>query len=190
MRPAGMSFAARMSGRRYGRNGPWPTTAPSLPRRGADLDGRAFLHDYDWQDDADFCVLGLIMTAPMVVANWINMQYYGSLVDNQTFGSGNRVLYNIVGGSIGVFEGNGGDLRVGLPMQSLHNGKRWMHEPVRLSVFIEAPDKAMDDIIARHGTVRHLVDNGWLHLFRIADEGEVYRRVGENDWLLEPSSSR
>lgn len=119
----------------------------------------------------------------MVVANWINMQYYGSVVDNKNFGSGNKVLHNVAGGAIGVLEGNGGDLRVGLPMQSLHNGKHWVHEPVRLSVFIEAPAKAMDDIISNHDLVRQLVENGWLHLFRIAEDSSVYRRTQQGEWL-------
>jgi uncharacterized protein YbcC (UPF0753/DUF2309 family) len=156
--------------------------APRDRTSGSDLGGRAFLHEYCWESDEGFKILELIMTAPMVVANWINMQYYGSVVDNETFGSGNKVLHNIVGGAIGVLEGNGGDLRVGLPIQSLHDGKRWMHEPLRLSVFIEAPESAMDDIIARHELVRHLVENGWLHLFRIADDGSVYRRQGSASW--------
>jgi len=156
--------------------------APRPRTAGMDLDGRAFLHEYVWQKDAGFKILELIMTAPMVVANWINMQYYGSVVDNPRFGSGNKVLHNIVGGAIGVLEGNGGDLRVGLPLQSLHDGKRWVHEPLRLSVFIEAPEAAMDDIIARHDLVRQLVENGWLHLFRIGDDGAAYRRVAAADW--------
>ena len=110
------------------------------------------------------------------------MQYYGSVVDNETFGSGNNVLHNIVGGAIGVLVGNGGDLRVGLPMQSLHDGKRWVHKPLRLSVFIEAPAMAMDKIIASHDLVRQLVENGWLHLFRIAEDCRVYRREGNAAW--------
>jgi len=118
----------------------------------------------------------------MVVANWINMQYYGSVVDNKRFGSGNKVLHNVTGGAIGVLEGNGGDLRVGLPLQSLHDGRRWVHEPLRLSVFIEAPEAAMDDIIGRHELVRQLVDNRWLHLFRIGENGGVYRRVSAGNW--------
>jgi uncharacterized protein YbcC (UPF0753/DUF2309 family) len=157
--------------------------APRERTFGSNLDGRAFLHDYRWQDDEDFKILELIMTAPMVVANWINMQYYGSVVDNETFGSGNKVLHNIVGGAIGVLEGNGGDLRVGLPMQSLHNGKNWVHEPIRLSVFIEAPAEAIDDVIAGSDLVRQLVENGWLHLFRIADDGRVNRRTRNGEWL-------
>jgi len=148
----------------------------------ADLGGRAFLHEYQWQTDSGFQILELIMTAPMVVANWINMQYYGSVVDNRRFGSGNKVLHNVVGGAIGVLEGNGGDLRVGLPLQSLHDGEHWMHEPLRLSVFIEAPESAIEDVIARHETVRQLVDNGWLHLFRIGEDGEVFRRGRAAGW--------
>ncbi|WP_324779627.1 YbcC family protein [Thiobacillus sedimenti] len=156
--------------------------APRPRTAGMDLGGRAFLHEYVWHKDEGFRILELIMTAPMVVANWINMQYYGSVVDNPRFGSGNKVLHNIVGGAIGVLEGNGGDLRVGLPLQSLHDGKRWVHEPLRLSVFIEAPEAAMDDIIARHDLVRQLVENGWLHLFRIGDDGAAYRRVAAANW--------
>lgn len=156
--------------------------APRERTASMDLGGRAFLHDYQWQADNGFQILELIMTAPMVVANWINMQYYGSVVDNKRFGSGNKVLHNVTGGAIGVLEGNGGDLRVGLPIQSLHDGKRWVHEPLRLSVFIEAPQTAMDRIIARHELVRQLVENGWLHLFRIDEEGCVYRRVSDAHW--------
>ena len=157
--------------------------APRSRTIGIDLSGRAFLHDYEWRKDEGFGVLELIMTAPMVVANWINMQYYGSVVDNQRFGSGNKVLHNIVGGSIGVFEGNGGDLRVGLPLQSLHNGERWVHEPLRLSVFLEAPKSEIDRIIAKHELVRELVENRWLFLFQIDDEdGGIYLRNTDKQW--------
>ena len=163
--------------------------APRARTRGADLGGRAFLHDYVWKSDTDFKVLELIMTAPMVVANWINMQYYGSVVDNAHFGSGNKVLHNVVGGAIGVLEGNGGDLRVGLPTQSLHDGSRWMHEPLRLSVYLEAPAQAIDAIIARHELVRELVEHQWLHLFRIDDHGEVMRRmVSANGSVWQPAN--
>ena len=157
--------------------------APRWRTLDVDLGGRAFLHEYQWQADSGFQILELIMTAPMVVANWINMQYYGSVVDNQRFGSGNKVLHNVVGGAIGVLEGNGGDLRVGLPLQSLHNGKRWVHEALRLSVFIEAPEAAIENIIVRHELVRQLVENGWLHLFRIAEDDGIYRRNPDGNWL-------
>ncbi len=156
--------------------------APRERTAQCNLAGRAFLHDYTWRNDNAFRTLTLIMSAPMVVGNWINMQYYGSVVDNSRFGSGNKVLHNVVGGSIGVLEGNGGDLRVGLAMQSLHDGHRWMHEPMRLNVFIEAPQAAMDEVIAGNVLVRNLVENAWLHLFQIDDNGDIYRRGLDRQW--------
>jgi uncharacterized protein YbcC (UPF0753/DUF2309 family) len=149
------------------------------------LAGRAFLHDYRFEDDEGFAILELIMTAPMVVSHWINLQYYASTVDNLRYGSGNKLLHNVVGGHLGVFEGNGGDLRVGLSLQSLHDGERWVHTPLRLSVFIEAPRSAIDGVLRKHATVRSLVDNEWLYLFQYdADENEV--RAYRNGRWCEP----
>jgi len=156
--------------------------APRIRTARCNLAGRSFLHDYNWHNDTSFATLQLIMTAPMVVGNWINMQYYGSVVDNLRFGSGNKVLHNVVGGSIGVLEGNGGDLRVGLALQSLHDGARWIHEPMRLNVVIEAPQGAIDDVIAHHDLVRELVENAWLHLFQIDEEGSINRRGTDKQW--------
>ncbi|MDA8028656.1 MAG: DUF2309 domain-containing protein [Nitrospiraceae bacterium] len=164
--------------------------APRARTRHSNLAGRSFLHDYNWRDDVGFATLQLIMTAPMVVGNWINMQYYGSMVDNLRFGSGNKVLHNVVGGSIGVLEGNGGDLRVGLAMQSLHDGRRWIHEPLRLNVFVEAPQEAIDDVIARHDLVRNLIENEWISFFRISESGgHLYRRQAGQKWQeISPNS--
>jgi uncharacterized protein YbcC (UPF0753/DUF2309 family) len=141
--------------------------APRARTQHLNLAGRVFLHDYEHARDTSLEVLELILTAPMVVTNWINLQYYAGVVDNVKYGSGNKVLHNVVGLKLGVFEGNGGDLRIGLPMQSLHDGKQWQHTPLRLSVFIEAPPAAIDSIIARHKVIGQLVDNQWLHLFQI-----------------------
>lgn len=157
--------------------------APRERTRSLDLGGRAFLHSYVWQEDTDFGILELIMTAPMVVTNWINLQYYASTVDNARYGSGNKTLHNVVG-TVGVLEGNCGDLRIGLPWQSVHDGERRQHDPVRLNVVIEAPIEAINDVIARHESVRHLVDNGWLHLFAMDGQGRIARRyVGNLDWV-------
>ncbi len=157
--------------------------APRQRTRHMDLGGRSFLHDYDWRLDTDLSVLTLIMTAPMVVTNWINMQYHASTVDNRRYGSGNKVLHNVVGGRIGVFEGNGGDLRIGLPMQSLHDGTTLRHPPLRLSVFIEAPRAGIDTVISAHAVVHDLVANGWLHMLRIEPTtGAVERWTGDG-WV-------
>jgi uncharacterized protein YbcC (UPF0753/DUF2309 family) len=155
--------------------------APRSRTRGLDLAGRCFLHDYSWADDHDGQVLELIMTAPMVVTHWINLQYYASTVDPDRFGSGNKVLHNVACGRIGVFEGNTGDLRIGLSRQSVHNGEHWMHTPLRLSVFVDAPRDRIESIIARQATVRRLVDNEWLYLFRFADAG--IERFHRGRWL-------
>ncbi|HEY7885902.1 MAG TPA: putative inorganic carbon transporter subunit DabA, partial [Cellvibrionaceae bacterium] len=147
-----------------------------------DLEGRSFLHDYDWRSDDNFKRLELIMTAPMLVTHWINMQYNSSTTDNRKFGSGNKVLHNVVGGHIGVFEGNGGDLRIGLPKQSLHNGERWMHEPLRLSVYLAAPRNAIASVIQHHDTLKALVDNDWLYIFQLDDSNGDIQSYADGDW--------
>ncbi len=149
--------------------------APRQRTRGLDLQGRSFLHDYDWQSDAEFALLEQIMTAPMIVTQWINMQYNLSVTDNTFFGSGNKLLHNAVGQHVGVFEGNGGDLRIGLAMQSIHDGEQWRHQPLRLSVYIAAPKQAIENVIAKHKTVRDLVENGWLFIIQWSDDNSFAR---------------
>jgi uncharacterized protein YbcC (UPF0753/DUF2309 family) len=161
--------------------------APRGRTRGISLEGRAFLHEYDYRLDPEGSVLSLIMTAPMVVASWINLQYYASTVDNRLFGSGNKVLHNVVS-TLGVLEGNGGDLRVGLPWQSVHDGRNWRHEPRRLTVLIEAPAAAIELVLKQHGEVMQLIDHHWLHLLRIdPDQGQCHRYRGIGRW--EPVSA-
>ena len=154
--------------------------APRQQTRNINLKGRCFLHDYDQQNDPDFSILERLLTAPMLVAHWINMQYNLSVTDHFKFGSGNKVLHNAVGGNIGVFEGNGGDLRIGLPMQSISDGKNWMHTPVKLAVYISAPKRAIADIVAKHETIKHLVDNDWLYLF--CWQEETIERFYQQQW--------
>lgn len=155
--------------------------APRSRTRALDLGGRAFLHDYDAAADPDGSVLTLILTAPVVVASWINLQYFASTVNNRLFGSGNKVLHNVVG-TFGIWEGNAGDLRTGLPLQSLHDGHQWVHEPLRLQVFVEAPRPRLDAVLQAQANVRELVENEWLHL--IAIEGEVlHQRKPDGSWL-------
>ncbi|MGG5889701.1 YbcC family protein [Falsiroseomonas sp. HC035] len=158
--------------------------APRAATRGRDLAGTAFLHDYDWKLDEGFGVLELILTAPVVVASWISLQYYGSVVAPEAFGGGNKLLHNVTGG-VGVVEGNGGALRTGLPWQSVHDGERLAHEPLRLSVVLAAPQEATDAILRRHPQAQALFDNRWLHLFAIDDQGTVSRRRGDGAWRAE-----
>lgn len=154
--------------------------APRHRTRGVVLSGRSFLHDYDPAQDADGSLLESLMTAPMLVAHWINWQYHASTCEPARLGAGNKLLHNVVGGRIGVFEGNGGDLRIGLSRQSLHDGARWVHEPLRLTVVIDAPAPAIERVLARHEAVRQLVAHGWLHLWRF--DGAGLQRLAQGRW--------
>ena len=130
------------------------------------LDGRAFLHNYEFYEDNDLSILELIMTAPMVVTNWINMQYYASTVNPKHFGAGNKTINNVVG-EFGCIEGNEGDLLNGLCEQSVLYKGDYFHEPIRLQVFIEAETWAIDKVMDKHQLVRDLVENNWLRLISI-----------------------
>ncbi len=130
-----------------------------------DLDGRSFLHSYDWQQDIDGSALNLILTAPMVVAQWINSQYLFSTINNIAFGSGSKITQNIVG-KIGVMQGNGSDLMHGLPLQSVFsNDHEAYHQPLRLTTFVHAPTKMIDKVIYRNEILQKLFSNSWVHIF-------------------------
>lgn len=151
--------------------------APRAATKNLHLDGRVFLHNYHPDHDPEFKILELILFAPMVVASWINLQYFASAANNDLFGSGNKLLHNAIG-KIGVLEGNGGDLRTGLPWQSVHDGHQLRHLPMRLNVVIMAPPEAMDTILDRHPSVKDLVENRWLHLFALTGQGILRRQPG------------
>lgn len=156
--------------------------APRERTQHLNLGGRVFLHTYRHDIDHDNATLEVILSAPVVVASWITLQYYGSTVNNALYGSGNKVLHNVVG-TLGVCLGNGGDLRPGLPLQSVHNGQTWVHEPLRLSVFIEAHREHLCLALSRLPETRALFDNGWLHLFAIEPDSQtIYRYLPEYQW--------
>ncbi|PWG63554.1 YbcC family protein [Sediminicurvatus halobius] len=163
--------------------------APRARTAGRALNGQVFLHDYDWRADERFGVLELLLTAPVVVASWISLQYYGSAVAPETFGAGSKLLHNVVGG-IGVLEGNGGVLRAGLPWQSVHDGERLVHDPLRLTVVIEAPREAIADVLQRHPEVQALFDQRWLHLLVLDETGRLaWRYAGNRQWIPAATSA-
>lgn len=151
--------------------------APRALTKGVDLDGRAFLHSYDWRTDADDAALTLILTAPMVVAQWINCQYLFSTLDNDRYGAGDKTTHNVMGG-IGVVQGNGGDLRVGLPKQSLFadDGTPY-HVPQRLLTIVHAPVDKVERVIAANEILQRLFGNGWVNLVVVDPQtGKAMRR--------------
>jgi len=130
-----------------------------------DLDGRSFLHSYDWQQDIDGSALNLILTAPMVVAQWINSQYLFSTINNVSYGSGSKITQNIVG-KIGVMQGNGSDLMHGLPLQSVFSSDfKAYHKPLRLTTLVHAPTNMVDKAIYKNKILQKLFGNSWVHIF-------------------------
>ncbi|MBM3857354.1 MAG: DUF2309 family protein, partial [Verrucomicrobia bacterium] len=79
--------------------------APRKITRDLNLRGRVFLHDYNYHLDESEITLEVILSAPVVVASWINLQYYASTICNKHFGSGDKTLHH-VSGLIGIIEGN------------------------------------------------------------------------------------
>ncbi|MBY6114575.1 DUF2309 domain-containing protein [Mameliella alba] len=156
--------------------------APRSRTTGRDLDGRVFLHDYDWRKDDTAATLELILSAPVVVASWIALQYHGSAIAPETFGAGNKLLHNVVGG-IGVLEGSGGPLRAGLPWQSVHDGETARHVPSRLVVAIDAPAEMISQVLDRRPDVRALFDNGWLTLTTLDGGQGLGLRYDRGTWV-------
>ncbi len=138
--------------------------APRELTKNLNLDGRCFLHSYDWKLDSEGTALEGIMQGPMVVTQWINNHYYFSTVDNDTFGGGSKISHNITG-KFGVVQGNGGDLKMGLPLESVKLSDTEMyHQPLRLSVIIKAPMERVEKILYNNDNLRNLLDNEWIYL--------------------------
>lgn len=136
------------------------------------LEGRSFLHSYDYTVDEDGSALSVILTAPMVVAQWINSQYFFSTYDNVAYGGGSKISKNITG-KIGIMQGNASDLMHGLPLQSVNitDGKAY-HKPLRLMTIVYAPRMMIDRIIAEQEILQKLFGNGWVTLAAIEPETE------------------
>lgn len=152
------------------------------------LQGRAFLHSYDYRQDQTGKYLEAIMTAPLVVAQWINMEHYFSTVDNEIYGSGSKVYHNVVG-RIGVMTGASSDLRLGLPAQTVFDGANPYHEPIRLLTIVEAPRDRIESIIHRHFLLDRLFNLGWIALVAWDPaDGQFHRYCPRIGWILEPSN--
>lgn len=153
---------------------------------GLDLACRVFLHSYDADSDDDGSALETILTAPLVVGQWISAQYYFSSVDPDQFGAGDKTLHNPVGG-MGVVVGEGGDLQVGLPAQAVGLGHRRMHEPLRLLAVVQAPRERIEAIIQRHQVLQELIGGKWITLAGRADPDEPWS-IRNPDGTWEPWS--
>ncbi len=148
-----------------------------------DLEGRVFLHSYDFREDSSNRLLEVLLTAPQVVAQWINMEHYFSAVDNEVYGGGSKIYHNVVG-RIGIMSGPWSDLRLGLAWQTVMNGDVPYHEPMRLLTIVEAPLEQLEKLIARHEMLQHFYHNEWVHLVALEpEEGVLYRYRPTGEWV-------
>jgi uncharacterized protein YbcC (UPF0753/DUF2309 family) len=147
-----------------------------------DLRGRVFMHSYDYREDTSIRFLEVLLTAPQVVAQWINMEHYFSAVDNEVYGSGSKIYHNVVG-RLGIMSGPSSDLRLGLARQTVMNGEMPYHEPMRLLTIVEAPRKGIETLIARHEVLQHYYHNDWVHLIVLdPTDGGWYRCRSRGEW--------
>ena len=146
------------------------------------LNGRAFLHSYDYHIDPKQRLLETILTGPLVVAQWINMEHYFSTVDNERFGSGSKVYHNVAC-RFGVMSGNLSDLRTGLPSQTVLKDGHPYHEPMRLITVIEAPLEHARRAINAVATVRTLITNGWVRLIVVDPESAMINIYEDGEWV-------
>jgi hypothetical protein len=158
---------------------------PRSLTKNLNLQGHCFLHSYNWELDKKGEALEGIMQGPMVVTQWINNHYYFSTVDNETFGGGSKISHNITG-KFGVVQGNGGDLKIGLPLQSVNESdEKLYHQPLRLSVLIQAPKKNIEQILLKNDSLKTLLDNEWIYLLVMdpTSENSVDRYQKGMEWV-------
>jgi uncharacterized protein YbcC (UPF0753/DUF2309 family) len=132
-----------------------------------DLQAKAFLHSYDPTIDPDGVNLQQILQGPLIVAEWINMQYFFSTYNHTLFGSGSKLSHNIVG-NFGVMQGNLSDLMHGLSFESVFaNDHEHFHVPMRVQTFIYASLEIVRNIFINNTKLRTLVSNEWIHVYAI-----------------------
>jgi len=124
------------------------------------------MQSYVWEIDKDNKILKNILSGPFIIGEWINMEHYFSTTDNERLGAGSKVYHNVVA-KVGIWTGNYGDLRTGLPYQTVYHDGIPYHEPIRLLTFIEAPAEKVLEAAQEVKEALKLVVNEWVRLIII-----------------------
>jgi hypothetical protein len=129
--------------------------------RGMFLDRRAFLVSYDAPKDPEDKALAAVLGAVIPVCGGISLEYYFSTVDNEGYGCGTKLPHNI-SGLLGVMNGYQGDLRTGLPLQTVE-----IHEPVRILFVVETSPERVLKVIHANPLLTEFLENRWIRLASI-----------------------
>jgi uncharacterized protein YbcC (UPF0753/DUF2309 family) len=136
------------------------------------MDRRSFLISYDATKDLENAALARVLGAVIPVCGGISLEYYFSTVDNETYGAGTKLPHNITG-LVGVMNGFQGDLRTGLPVQTVE-----IHEPVRILFIVETTPQRLMSVIKANKELVEFVCNRWIRIATMDPEDghiEIYR---------------
>ncbi|TAE93322.1 MAG: DUF2309 family protein [Verrucomicrobia bacterium] len=145
--------------------------------QGLFLDRRSFLISYDVTNDPEDRYLAAVLGAVIPVCGGINLEYYFSTVDNERYGCGTKLPHNI-SGLLGVMNGYQGDLRTGLPLQTVE-----IHEPVRILFVVESTPDRLIKVVHANPLLKEFVENRWIRLSIIRpDDGAIQIYRGNGSW--------
>lgn len=122
------------------------------------LDRRAFLNSYDYRQDPDGKFLASVIAPLPTVCGGINLEYYFSRMDNAKLGAGTKLPHNVMG-LVGVANSSDGDLRAGLPLQTVE-----VHDPMRLLMIVEHDPAVVLRVISASPALSEWFTNEWIHL--------------------------
>jgi uncharacterized protein YbcC (UPF0753/DUF2309 family) len=88
----------------------------------------------------------------------INMDYYFSRIDNDSYGCGTKLPHNVTA-LLGVMNGYMSDLQLGLPWQMVE-----IHEPIRLLFCIYCSVNTLSKLLKQDGHYQRLIKNRWVEL--------------------------
>lgn len=142
----------------------------------ADLNGQVFLHSYDYLADPSGDLLGKIMAGPIQVGYLINMQYLFPSFDPSMFAAGNKMLHQLSMGCM-VTQGNGSDLMIGVPEQSvLIAPKQRYHQPCRLLLIFYCPKDQLMIALSQQPPLLWKLAHRWLQLMAYDPEKKSWYR--------------
>lgn len=140
--------------------------APRSLTKDIELQGKYFLHDYDFAEDLDGQKLATILTGPGQVMQMINSQYNFTILDPKNFSSGDKTRLNVFT-QAGALSGTGGALKRGMPWQAVGFAEdQSIHQPARLQILIHAPEEIVAKALAQT-PLALLATNNWIGIHPI-----------------------